>query len=73
MHIQHYNKPTVNAVSCLKITFRTDAKISFAEFIAGKFQPSSIFKRPFIICLFNLQGHLRKKTLIFAADVKQQE
>lgn len=47
-------------MSCLKTSCGTDAKRSFAELIAGKLHPFSIFKRPFIIYLFNVQGHLRK-------------
>lgn len=53
---------------------RSDAKRSFAELIAGKFQPLFICKRPFTICLLNLQGCLKKKkALIFATDVRQQQ
>lgn len=36
----------------LKTLCGIDDKRSFAKLIVGKFQPLSIFKRPFIICLF---------------------
>lgn len=49
---QRYNRAVISTVPCLKTLCGTDDKRSFAKLIAGKFQPLSIFKRPFIICLF---------------------